>query len=135
MTFVHSLRVCVNSCQRSLFADNVQHGAVSRHATSGRNGAFWCCNSCFTPRVDFALQLSAAPAYVQKLHSIRSEMDATRSQVPFLTPPTRAALQALFGFTSARQLFAFVNMKRSLQVEILKKRAHALKVVKQVCTR
>jgi hypothetical protein len=27
------------------------------------------------------LQLAAAPAYVQKLHAIRSEMDATRAQV------------------------------------------------------
>jgi hypothetical protein len=26
--------------------------------------------------------LSAAPAYVQKLHNIRSEMDATRLQAP-----------------------------------------------------
>ncbi len=29
----------------------------------------------------FFFQLSAAPAYVQKLHDIRSKMDATRVQV------------------------------------------------------
>ena len=46
-----------------------------------------------------------------------------------------ALLYKPFSVSHPRQLFAFVNMNRSLLVEILKKRAHALKVVKQVCTR
>jgi hypothetical protein len=45
-----------------------------------------------------ASQLSAAPAYVQKLHAIRSQMDATRAQA---SPPRHLrALMSRGSFSS-----------------------------------
>lgn len=75
-----------------------------------------------------ASQLAAAPAYVQKLHAIRSEMDSTRAQA---SPPASFSRACV-----ARQLHQprclSVNNSGLPQVESIKKRAQALKVAKQV---
>ena len=67
-------------------ADALQHGALSWHAASVRDGEI---NREYVQSCDaliVLLQLAAAPAYVQKLHAIRSEMDATRAKVLTCAP-------------------------------------------------
>jgi hypothetical protein len=60
----------------------------------------------------FLPQLSAAPAYVQKLHAIRSEMDATRAQVKKSQVFPRGAARASYGTNRTEEKCAFLQPHR-----------------------